>query len=112
MSQLRKAITTIGATIVLLGFTGLAASGEPSSGRRVGAADLDLSKVENAEILYRRIQTAAHSLCRAEKALWDVKAVLHQRECFESAVADAVSRARMPLLTTVHRARGERVANL
>jgi len=114
MNRLRKAVTTISATIVLLGFTGLAAGGEPPPGRRVGAADLDLSRSEDAEVLYDRIQTAARSLCRAEKAPWDVKGVLHQRECFDSAVADAVSRAREPRLTAIHRAERERerVANL
>jgi UrcA family protein len=112
MSQLRKTVTTISATIVLLGFTGLATGGEPPPGRRVAAADLDLSKAEDADVLYGRIQTAARSLCRAEKARWDVKSVLHQRQCVDSAVADAVGRAREPRLTAVHRAERERVASL
>ena len=76
----------------------------------VDTAGLDPSRLADAQTLYSRIRSAAHSVCRAEKAAWDGKAVHHQRQCVEEAVATAVARANQPLLTAVHRAGGERVA--
>jgi UrcA family protein len=76
----------------------------------VDGSDLDVSRRADAEVLYARIRSAAHSVCRAEKAAWDGKAVSHQRRCVAEAVETAVARANEPLLTAIHRANGERVA--
>jgi len=78
--------------------------------RTVDAAGLDVSRLADAEKLYARIRTAALSVCRAAKARWDGKRVLHQQLCVADAVESAVVRADQPLLTAVHRASGERLA--
>jgi UrcA family protein len=78
--------------------------------RTVSAIGLDVERLPDAETLYRRIRTAAQSACRAQRALWDGKRVLHHKRCVERAVEDAVLRAEQPLLTTVHRSFGERLA--
>ena len=76
----------------------------------VSSAGLDVSRLADAETLYSRIRSAAYSVCRADKAIWDVKVVLHQKLCVAEAVEAAVVKANQPLLTAVHRASGERVA--
>jgi UrcA family protein len=77
----------------------------------VASAGLDASRLPDAEMLYARIQAAAHSVCRAEKAVWDRKAVLHQRLCIAAAVENAIARVNEPILTAVHRASSERLAD-
>jgi UrcA family protein len=101
-----------GALIVFLGlvgpFAGLASADDP--GLTVQSRDLDLSRFADIEVLYGRIRTAAHSVCRAEKAVWDGKALLHARRCAAQAVEDAIAQADQPLLTTVHRSFQQRLA--
>jgi UrcA family protein len=77
----------------------------------VDGAGLDVSRFQDAQVLYGRIRSAAHSVCRAQKALWDVKQALHQRLCIARAVEEAVARANEPLLSAVHRASNERLAD-
>jgi UrcA family protein len=101
-----------GVLIVFLGLAGpfaaLAAAETPN--QSVESHGLDLSRFADVEALYGRIRSAAHSVCRADKALWDVKKVLHARLCVEEAVESAVARAEQPLLTAVHRGFRERLA--
>jgi UrcA family protein len=113
-----KAYTFRSVSILVLIF-GLAASaigGESEADlgdaqrRTVSAIGLDVERLPDAETLYRRIRTAAQSACRAQRALWDVKRVLHHKRCVERAIEDAVVRAEQPLLSTVHRSFGERLA--
>jgi UrcA family protein len=97
----------------MFGLAGPAAGGVPqldTEHRTVRSAGLDITRLPDAEALYARIRTAAQSACRAQRALWDVKQVLHKRRCVERAVEDAIVRADQPLLTAVHRRAGERVA--
>lgn len=99
--------------VVMLGLVGPAAGGVPepdTEHRTVRSAGLDLTRLPDAETLYARIRTAAHSACRAQQAVWDVKQVLHKWRCVERAVEDAIVRADQPLLTAVHRRVGTRVA--
>ncbi|HSC15548.1 MAG TPA: UrcA family protein [Gammaproteobacteria bacterium] len=92
----------------VLGQPGDAFDGEHRA--TVDGAGLDLSRARDAEILYGRIRSAAHSVCRAQKGLWDGKSVQHQRLCIDRAVDEAVARVDEPLLTALHRASIERVA--
>jgi UrcA family protein len=103
--------------VLILGLATSAAERQPEADRdgaqrrTVSAAGLDVERVPDAEVLYQRIRTAAHSACRAQKALWDVTGVLHQKRCVERAVDDAAASAEQPLLTAVHRSLGERLAD-
>ncbi len=109
-------VRRLSALIVALQLAAPAAGLEPGGGfdagrsTTVGAAGLDASRLPDAQMLYARIQAAAHSVCRAEKAVWDGKAVLHQRLCIAEAVENAIARVNEPILTAVHRASRERLA--
>jgi UrcA family protein len=102
--------------VVIFGLVSSAAGQEAARGddggqsRTVNTAGLDPARLTDAEVLYRRIRTAAHSVCRAQKAIWDGRKVLHQKRCVARAIEDALARADAPLLTTVHRAFDERLA--
>ena len=106
----------LSALVLALNLANPAAGLEPGQGFDAGlgttvdTARLDLSRPTDAVTLYSRIRSAAYSVCRAEKARWDAKAVLHQKFCIADAVEAAVVKANQPLLTAVHRASGERVA--
>ena len=67
----------------------------------VSYADLDLSKPTDAEVLYRRIQTAGRVVCQPlasrelmRRALWQT--------CYESAVENAVAQVNRPLVSAAH----------
>ena len=110
-------VSTIVATSVLLAFSGISRSEETKRFDRpqaetVRASDLNLASHADVEILYRRIQSAAISACRADAALWDVKRVLHQKKCVESAVEVAVTSPDVPLLTAIHGTQRQPVAGL
>jgi UrcA family protein len=70
--------------------------------KTVRFADLDISTAEGAQTLYKRIVTAARSVC------WDPDVSL-AHECRARAVAEAVSRVGSPLLSAAHRSTIERV---
>ena len=117
MNPQTRAFQTLSALILTLNLANPVAAREPGQGfepdrsSTVDSAGLDLSRLSDAETLYSRIRKAAHSVCRAEKAPWDGKAVSHQRRCIEEAIESAVARANQPLLTAVHRGRRERLAD-
>lgn len=68
----------------------------------VSYADLDLSKPAGAEMLYRRIQAAARSVCgpRHSRILAQVQAF---RTCYKDAVEDALQQVNESQLFAVHR---------
>ena len=68
----------------------------------VYVADLDLGRESDARILYERIEDAAQSLCMTELT-FDTKT--NRRQCVESAIAGAIDRANVPLLTSIHQRR-------
>jgi UrcA family protein len=111
MQQRTNGLRRAAVLIVVLGLAGpFAGAAAQGSSRSVQSHDLDLSRPADIEVLYARIRTAAHSVCRADKAPWDNKVVLHARRCVEQAVDDAIAQADHPLLTTVHRGFQERLA--
>jgi UrcA family protein len=108
-----QALRSIAYLALMLGIMSSAVAGErePDAQRRtVSAAGLDLTRLPDAELLYARLRAAAHSVCRAQQAVWDVKRVTHKRRCVERVVEDAVAGIGEPLLTAVHHRAGERVA--
>jgi UrcA family protein len=112
-------ISVIGAAAVMAGFAGRAAGDETIRHRNlieqatvVDASELDLADASDAEVLYRRIQRAAVTMCRDVGIEWGVKRVLQRRKCIAAAVDDAVTRADAPLLTALHHGGPERMAGL
>ena len=68
----------------------------------VSYADLDLSKPAGVEVLYGRIKQAARNVCSyldnrqpEHKVLW--------RNCYNDAVANAITAVDRPTLTALHR---------
>ncbi len=69
----------------------------------VSYADLNLSAASGTQALYRRIQLAAHAVCRAADFDFDLEGRRSQRECARNAVAGAVERIDNASLTDLHR---------
>ena len=86
--------------------TCLVAHGAPAAQavkmQAVSYADLDLSKPAGAQTLYKRIKAAARVVCGPADhySYMTPKAF---RECFETAIADAVAQVDRPSLTALHR---------
>jgi UrcA family protein len=108
-----SALRSIMLFALMFGVMSSAAAGDREAGaerRTVSAAGLDLTRLADAELLYARLRTAAHSACRAQQALWDGKRVLHKRRCIERVVEDAVVGVGEPLVTAVHNRASEHIA--
>jgi UrcA family protein len=107
--MLARAAITIVVTLAwcLAAYVAFAATAESAETvtATVSIADLDLSSPAGAATLYKRIKSAARKVC-GPQTLRPLNAVPKQqrtwRDCFEEAVADAVSRANKPLLTALH----------
>ena len=71
-------------------------------------ADLDLTKSQDAEVLYQRIQRAARLVCTSSNSPWDGRGSRNWLRCFNGAVEETVLRVDRPLLTALARARAKR----
>jgi UrcA family protein len=99
--------TTISAAIVL-GFGAAAASASTSSNQYVSDgvnkyivrfADLDLSKVDGAAVLYNRLRQAAAIVCRPPESRSLGMAATQYRVCVDHAIAGAVASVGSPMLS-------------
>lgn len=70
----------------------------------VSYADLDLSNEEGAEALYRRIRSAARTVCDVSVSR-DLREIRLARDCYDAAVTEAVATLDTPLVTALHRNR-------
>jgi UrcA family protein len=70
---------------------------------KVNFDDLDLSTAAGNERLYRRIRTAAESVCRTSEGR-RLADIARHKSCMEDAVADAVAKIDKPTLTASYRA--------
>lgn len=94
----------IAAFAVCTSLIAYSASAEPKvKTQAVSYADLDLSKPAGAQTLYKRIKAAARHVCGPVDQYTFVTPPAAFRECFEKAVADAVSQVDRPSLTALHR---------
>ncbi|HKZ73327.1 MAG TPA: UrcA family protein [Steroidobacteraceae bacterium] len=79
------------------------ADGEPRS-VTVGFADLNLNSPEGAQALYRRISSAARTVCGLNSN--PLPAVrIAARQCYQEAIAGAVAKVDSQTLTALHRAK-------
>ncbi|MGH8133968.1 MAG: UrcA family protein [Steroidobacteraceae bacterium] len=67
----------------------------------VSYRDLNLSTIEGATALYRRLKVAANSVCDEPGA--GIGAYQAWRSCYQAAMADAVTRVNSPLLTALYK---------
>ena len=98
--------TTMTILALGLGFhSAYAASPEdPPPARTVQFADLDLSRTQDAAVLYDRLRSAAETVCAA---LDDRQIVKHMsfKRCVTSAISSAVAKVDRPTLTAYYKAR-------
>ncbi len=80
---------------------------------KVSFADLNLSTLEGATALYRRIEYAAHKVCYPDGS--QVLGLNFEwKKCYQSAIADAIAKVNSPMLTAVHNSKtnGTKVASV
>ena len=101
-------ITTIILTSVLAAGAQIAVAAEPTeaSARHVKVvfSDLNLTSIDGATTLYRRLQSAAESVC-AEHGTRDVKSIFRVKSCESAAMSAAVADINQPTLTSYYRAK-------
>lgn len=74
----------------------------------VGFGELDLSKRAGADALYKRIRSAAATVCNVNQSR-ESQRIARSRACFRSAVDGAVAQVNHPRLSALHqRTLGER----
>lgn len=67
-------------------------------------SDLNLTSIDGATTLYRRLQSAAESVC-AEHGTKDLGSVFRVKTCVSAAVSAAVADINQPTLTAYYRAK-------
>lgn len=86
------------------------AAGDEVPRLTVSYADLDLTRAEGAQTLYRRLRSAARQVCDAG---YDMRALAERaryRACVEKAVEEAVRTIDRDVLTALHRRKAPRSA--
>lgn len=92
---------------LLLG-SALAISATPEGARiAVHYQDLDLSKPQDAQVLYRRISIAARRVCNPPGTK-DLAQLAKYSECYDTAVSNAVTSVNKQTLTALHQSRTQR----
>jgi len=92
---------------LLLG-SALAISATPEGARiAVHYQDLDLSKPQDARVLYRRISIAARRVCNPPGTT-ELAQLAKYSECYENAIANAVTSVNQQTLTALHQSRTQR----
>jgi UrcA family protein len=97
-------ITTIILTSALAAGAQIAHAADPTDLRHVKVlfSDLNLTSIDGATTLYRRLQSAAESVC-AEHGTRDVKSVFRVKACESAAMSAAVAEINQPALTAYYR---------
>jgi UrcA family protein len=89
---------------------GTAAADEPLLSRTVGYADLNISQMAGAKVLYRRIEAAARQVCPIGDAR-NLSAQQTRGACVKQAVDDAVKGVNSPMLSSLHAGHGLQLAS-
>jgi UrcA family protein len=99
MSVLVTAITVMGSTLAHA-----ALPGDQPLSRQVNYSDLNLDQPAGAAVLYNRLSSAAHVVCKPfeGKALVNFK---RHRTCVAKAISTAVRDVNAPTLTNLYRAK-------
>jgi UrcA family protein len=94
--------TALVCTVTGSGLCAATAAAEDVASVTVSYADLDLSKPVGVQILYGRIKAAARKVCSPLDETKQLQRMQQWRDCYETAVADAVTRIDRPTLTALH----------
>ncbi len=98
MTKLKVALAALVAASTLAP-AALAQVRRDGNGFRVETADLNLNSPQDADVLIKRIKTAAHKVCYDYATIqrWDLSG------CEHKLVSDAVARAKIPSLGLAYR---------
>lgn len=79
--------------------------------QKVGYADLNLSTLAGASVLYSRIEHAARMVCGTQPDRWHPG---QRTSCSQKAIAEAVAKVNSPWLTAIHDSKtgGPKLASL
>jgi UrcA family protein len=103
----RTVSTALGAALIGLSFSGFASAKDSDPYLKqveVPYADLDLSRVSDANKLYTRISRAARDVCRSDFGVASRTTAVRDR-CAAKAIDDAVRSVSNENLTAVHQVR-------
>ena len=89
--------------------TGVIAAESPSDAIEISYVKADLSQPESAQLLYKRIQLAARSVCH-EPSVRELARYRIYKRCFDEAVDAAVAKVDASTLTALHRSKMQRSA--
>jgi UrcA family protein len=101
--------TALACTLTGSGLCAATAAADEVDSVTVSYADLDLSKPAGVQILYGRIQAAARKVCSPLDDNRQLQRMQQWRDCYETAVADAVTTINRPTLTALHRSSSSRL---
>jgi UrcA family protein len=79
-----------------------AADGYVSHSVKVSYADLNLSSEAGAATLYQRIRSAARNVCSPEPGERPLERYRDWKQCYETAINNAVGKVNSPLLSALH----------
>lgn len=92
-----------------VGYSALAHADRVDRGRTqsitIHYGELDLSKAQGLEVLYKRIKRAASSVCGSDRSPLTTSRARHAMECYQATLEDAVRQVNRPRLTALHRAK-------
>ena len=89
--------------------TGAIAAESPSNAIELSYVKAELSQPKSAELLYKRIQFAARTVCH-EPAVRELARYAIYKRCFDEAVDATVAKIDASTLTALHRSRMQRSA--
>ena len=98
---MQRSVFALGITAAALVFSGLAHATDDVRKIEVAYSDLDLSRTDQAGVLYTRIESAAHTVCEVNTVA-NPRRLIVERRCAEKAVDDAVQRVDNPNVTAVY----------
>ncbi len=96
----RFVLTGLAAIVCTFATSGAIAGGTEERSMTVRFAELDLSKQAGVEVLYRRIKSAAWTVCGGRDPIARIN--IAKSQCYKTAVANAVTQVNAPLLTALH----------
>jgi UrcA family protein len=100
----------VASAIVAVGTGNPAQASEPDNTvahKVVSFRDLNVNSAEGAEVLYRRIRSAAHEVC-ADPLRYDLSE-LALKPCINEAMSRAIAQVNSPMLTSLYEAKGGKV---
>ncbi len=108
--QARKMLSGAAMTLLLASTPALAAPSDTVPTVTVSYAELDISRLPGAQVLYGRIEQAALQVCPVFAGPYR-EMLTRKSACYQHAIAKAVADVNSPQLFAIYRARATRLAS-